>query len=687
MLQRVLSLQKYEHFKEVGIDDYRDTTKENPGFSISSKGWANHNSGESGKLIDLIPKLESKEIDVHKIYSSSIENDGIIKRYYASREIEIEPATINQLACKVLKTKTGHNIYTPLRFLGVGFDQLHYTKLNENCEIEGKKKIFGKSKTKSDRAVTLTRGAKKCLIVEGVEDGVILFQEMTDFDVIVSVTHTNFNKVDSFLNKYEECFLILDNDETDNSVRSSLKLGDRVKRLLPKNQGEDANKAWIERCELDSWFNELEELDYSELLEKYGKQDVAEKPQSKEVDYIYMGARGKVLSTIENFKALIKHIGLKINYDVIGKEAIISGANLPKSTYDNQDNTNNTYIVSEANRLGFPEKNVHVFSELLADNNAINPVLEWVKSKPWDGDNHILQLADTVTTEDGFETEFKNTLIRRWLLSAVYMLQNENGNRQSKGVLVFQGKQNVGKTRWFNRLLPKEMSKYSKESVVLDPKDKDSVISAVSHWLVELGELEATFRKSDIAQLKAFISSTVDKLRRPYAKKDSKFPRRTTFFASVNDGSFLKDETGNSRYWCLPVINVDYEHNIDMQQVFAQCLVLVERGEQHWLNDDENEKLTKSNNEFEEIDPLIETLISNFNWRYVDGAISRSQEYGNKMTASEVCSKLGLSNVTRRETTKVGAFLRGVLGKPKKNNGRTVWAIPDLNIIYENSNK
>jgi putative DNA primase/helicase len=45
----------------------------------------------------------------------------------------------------------------------------------------------------------------------------------------------------------------------------------------------------------------------------------------------------------------------------------------------------------------------------------------------------------------------------------------------------------------------------------------------------------------------------VDKLRLPYARTDSEFQRRTVFAASVNPEEFLQDETGNLRWWVLPV--------------------------------------------------------------------------------------------------------------------------------------
>jgi putative DNA primase/helicase len=138
-------------------------------------------------------------------------------------------------------------------------------------------------------------------------------------------------------------------------------------------------------------------------------------------------------------------------------------------------------------------------------------------------------------------------------------------------VLTLQGAQGLGKSSWVGSLVSdldvRDM--IVKLDHHLDPHDKDSVLSAIAHLIVEIGELDSSFRK-DIARLKGFITRDFDKVRRPYARAASEYPRRTVFAATVNDGNFLIDDTGNSRFWTLPLVAINYEHGIDMQQVFAQ---------------------------------------------------------------------------------------------------------------------
>src|SRR5690606_6767655 len=176
----------------------------------------------------------------------------------------------------------------------------------------------------------------------------------------------------------------------------------------------------------------------------------------------------------------------------------------------------------------------------LSDQNQYNPVAEWITSKTWDGIPRMQSLYDTVVAVDQDTDprvmELKETLIKRWMMSAIAGAFLPDGV-SAAGVLVFQGEQYLGKTKWFKSLVPEQLG-LLKDGMLLRPDDKDSVKQICSFWLVELGELDSTFRKSDIAALKSFITSNSDVLRRAYARKESQYARRTVFFGSVNPREF-----------------------------------------------------------------------------------------------------------------------------------------------------
>ena len=127
-----------------------------------------------------------------------------------------------------------------------------------------------------------------------------------------------------------------------------------------------------------------------------------------------------------------------------------------------------------------------------------------------------------------------------------------------------------------------------------------TIKGAVSHWIVELGEIESTFKKSDIDQLKAFVTAKTDELRLPYDRAFTTYQRRTAFYASVNAREFLTDTSGNRRFWVLAVKDIDVNHGVNMQQLWAQVKeTMYVPGQKNWfLSPDERELLQNSNEQY-----------------------------------------------------------------------------------------
>jgi putative DNA primase/helicase len=310
--------------------------------------------------------------------------------------------------------------------------------------------------------------------------------------------------------------------------------------------------------------------------------------------------------TYNNFLILLKNYNIKISYNAISKNCDIS---VPEQKYSKDNEANATFadIISICKLNNIETGCIESYIFKLGDINQYNPVLEFIESKSWDGISRLSDLYNTVKTKLSFPLEIKELLLRKWLISGIAALKHNKF--YSKGVLVFQGEQSLGKTPWFKKLLPPEIEKYFKEGCTLDPSNKDSIKTAISHWIVELGELDSTFKK-DIARLKAFITSDEDMFRLPYARKDSKFSRRTIFCGSVNEEEFLIDSTGNHRFWVIPVLSLDYTHNIDMQQLWAEVTTIYENNEQWWLTPAEEQKLEVQNQDHFKNSPLEDLLLT-----------------------------------------------------------------------------
>ncbi len=193
-------------------------------------------------------------------------------------------------------------------------------------------------------------------------------------------------------------------------------------------------------------------------------------------------------------------------------------------------------------------------------------------------------------------------------------------------------------------------------------------MTAVAHWIVEIGELDSSFKK-DVARLKGFITGDTDKVRRPYARADSEYQHRTVFCATVNEDNFLVDSTGNSRWWTLPVIRIDYQHEIDMQQVFAQLAIDLGKGAQWWLTSEEEALLEANNKDHMAVSSIEERLLSIMD-------LELPKEDREKCTATEALQKIGISNPTNSQARECGGILRQHFGSPKKIQGIMKWRLP-----------
>lgn len=402
------------------------------------------------------------------------------------------------------------------------------------------------------------------------------------------------------------------------------------------------------------------------------------------------GSVGKPLPTEENLEWMTRQYGIVMRYNEITKDVEVD---IPGQSYsiDNRGNVSLSKIRDLCARNELPREDIESKVKAIADRQRYNPIQAWIESKPWDGHDYLTDLFHTISLSDDTNPELAKLLLIKWLVGAVALMNNQ-GDVWSKSVLVFAGEQSMGKTSWFRALLPESsgLSQCIADGLHLDPGDKDSVATVLSHWLVELGELDATFRKSDVARLKAFITRKTDKLRRPYDRNDSEYPRRTALFASVNETNFLQDATGNSRWWTIEVSALNHEHDVDMQQAWAQALHLLNQGFKHYLSPSEEAMLNGSNTRYEQVDPLEEMILDAFEVNVAYDANGHpvyqyDQRTAVDMTATQVLIKSGVEKPTRSQSTVAGAFLKKLTGsKPRRASAGNVYRMPKQKQRYTN---
>jgi len=389
------------------------------------------------------------------------------------------------------------------------------------------------------------------------------------------------------------------------------------------------------------------------------------------VEYDFQrNASGRFLNTKDNINGVLKVHDVDVRYNVIKKKLEID---IPDMEFiaDMFEEASLIEIEDRCINMGIPHTKVRDYLKVLA--REYNPVKEWIDSEPWDGTDRLPDFLGSLTTEES--AQLKDMLLKKWLVSCVAAAYEKNGV-ELEGILVLQGAQGLGKTLWFKRLCD-----YNKgwllEGATLNPSDKDSVKRAVSHWIVELGEIESTFKKSDIDQLKAFVTSRTDELRLPYDRAFTTYQRRTAFYASVNAREFLTDTSGNRRFWVLAVRDINVNHGVNMQQLWAQVKeTMYVPGQKNWfLSPDERELLHDSNEAYRTQSSVEDLILEHVNF---------GNEYAKPVQMTKLLRDLGIKAPRMPDFKEASRVLheRGI--EPRRSNGKKIYDL-DYTPVEEDS--
>lgn len=177
-----------------------------------------------------------------------------------------------------------------------------------------------------------------------------------------------------------------------------------------------------------------------------------------------------------------------------------------------------------------------------------HPVREYLDGLVWDGVGRIhswlVQYLGATIPDEGADlrtTEYYAKAGAWWLISAVARIYKPGC--QADHVLLLEGEQGLGKSTALRMLFGEWFS-----DTPIQIGNKDSYGSLRGVWGYELAELDS-FNKAESSASKAFFSTTQDKYRPPYGKRDIQAPRQNVFAGTTNHDQYLRDSTGNRRYW------------------------------------------------------------------------------------------------------------------------------------------
>lgn len=285
-------------------------------------------------------------------------------------------------------------------------------------------------------------------------------------------------------------------------------------------------------------------------------------------------------STYGNVLAAIDHMEISVQYDIFRGKMMVAGIDLTG------EGEVSDHVISMLRHLiydkyGFHpnEDNTREAITVMGRQHQFNSVADWLAGLEWDGTPRAEKMFSTYL---GATNNRLNRAIARKLMCAMVRRAREPGTKFDH-MVILEGDQDLGKSRFCADLAGG--AELFNDTPVLNKEPKAQMEAVEGKWVVEIAELQG-LRKAEIEKVKAFVSRTCDRERKAYAHFRAEVPRTCVFIGTTNAECYLKDVTGNRRFWPIKVARYDHTAFMrDRDQIFAEAVVL-DKNEKLWLDDD-----------------------------------------------------------------------------------------------------
>lgn len=336
---------------------------------------------------------------------------------------------------------------------------------------------------------------------------------------------------------------------------------------------------------------------FADLIQNEDKQEITDLNPNALTDVDWMKTstlryddNGRVKPTLDNMLKILVHdqaLSGRIAYDRFASRYVAKGA-LP---WNMQPGTRLWTDADDAGLRWYLENKYEVTGRdkvqdamiMCAEQNGFNEVLDYLNSLKWDGIERLDKLfIDYLGAEDNIYTR---AVARKSLTAAVARAYEPGCKYDTMPILV--GRQGAGKST-----LIRTMGKKWYADGLSTFEGKEAAESIQGKWIIEAGEMAGYTRAEENAS-KQFLSRQVDVFRQAYGRRTQEYPRRCVFFGSSNQYEFLKDITGNRRFWPIdieaqkPTKNVYVNLPGEVDQIWAEAVVRYKNGESLIIEDNE----------------------------------------------------------------------------------------------------
>lgn len=308
-------------------------------------------------------------------------------------------------------------------------------------------------------------------------------------------------------------------------------------------------------------------LDKGSGIERYATRQVEEarKKVAAEAEEFQKDKDGKPYKSLHNARVAVRKLGVTLEFDEFAERSLIAGLPGFGPQLDDAAVTRMRLDVEERFRIPFGKD---WFADFIADaarRNRRHPVREFLDGLTWD---KTPRLDGWMTTFLGVKnTDYTRAIGTLVLVAAVRRIRKPGCKFDE--MLVLEGEQGSLKSTALKVLAVVE--DWFSDDLPLNAKSQQFIEQTVGKWIVEAGELKG-MRKGDIESLKSCLSRSLDRARMAYGRLAIERPRQFVIIGTTNSERYLKDSTGNRRFWPVRVGEVRLaELRRDREQLWAEA--------------------------------------------------------------------------------------------------------------------
>ena len=316
--------------------------------------------------------------------------------------------------------------------------------------------------------------------------------------------------------------------------------------------------------------------------------------------------KGVIAQTIDNIVIVLMHDPKLAGALAVNEmeHNIVAVADLPwrkvtgPSQWTDTDDAALRYYLERVYGLTGKER-IYDATNVVAQKHAFHPVRDYLDGCEWDGVPRVETLL--VDYLGAVDSPYTRAVTRKTLAAAVARIYKPGVKFDY--MLTLRGRQGLGKSaiiaklggRWF-----------SDSFTTLQGKDAYEQVLGV--WLMEVGEL-AGMRKAEAETIKLYISKQVDRFRPAYGRRTQEFPRQCIFIGTTNESQFLRDATGNRRFWVVDTPNTPERDLWDeltpetVRQIWGEAVTIYKAGEKLYLPRDLERVAREVQETYEEENP------------------------------------------------------------------------------------